>query len=449
MRKPNQTTLFFLVISLALLFWLPSRAARADLTAQEINLAVSGQPWEANLDSQGMLWISHLFPAEIWRVNTLSGAVTVYPVGGEPSDGRGDGSGMLWWADLASNRLNRLNTANNQVHAWQIPSSAGLYTTAINAQGQVWVMDFFSPNLYRLDPATNQLCTFPLPNGGTGNYLAADGQSVWYGDNLNSRLVRLDPLGNTFEFWLLPDYGYTLDLAVDASGNLWYTDTSLNQLGRLDPLLDSLTIYTLPLNYDPQMLSLADGKAWLSFQDPGNPGGVARLDPAAASGTVYPAPNASQAVSPSCTTLAPTFSATLTPSTSQPAWNGQNYPVSYSQDGWLAFGLPENGLPFGLATGEQVWLVDQGRGKLARLDYPAQVTAGALQDEDGDLGTPATWSGLQPGMAYGVSQDSPPGWSALAGSEHSFGTLAPDQVSSHTFINQQTSILLFLPLTFR
>ena len=61
----------------------------------------------------------------------------------------------------------------------------------------------------------------------------------------------------------------------------------------------------------------------------------------------------------------------------------------------------------------------------------------------------ATWYGLQPGLVYGVSQDLPPGWLALIPSDHDFGTVAPDQAYSHTFINQQSSVLLFLPLALR
>jgi streptogramin lyase len=455
-------------------------AARADLTAQETDLAENGQAWEANLDTQGMLWVSHLSPAEIWRIDTQTGVITVYPVGGQPSDGRGDGAGALWWADLGSNRLRRLSTADNQVKAWEIPGSTGLYTTALDPQGRVWVTDFSDPHLYRLDPATNQVCTYSLPDEGLANYLEAGAQYVWFGDYINNRIVRLHPLDGTFTWWQLPGNGFPLDLTLDAGGDVWWTDTYLNYLGRLDPAQESFTAFDLPAHFDPQMLSIAGSQVWLSFQDPDSPaGGVGRLDPAAASGTVHDAariiPN--RIIVPVCTTISPSAETTLTPSTHQADWSAQNYPVTYSQGGWLAFQLPENGSPFGIVADAEVWLVDQGRSKLARLSYPAQVTACALWDADGDLATSgdrtplpgwplylaiagerqmpavvsgpdgcATWSGLQPGLAYGAAEDVPNGWEALTPPDHDFSVAAPNQAYSHTFVAKRSGSVTYLPL---
>ena len=477
MFKNRFITCILIILFLFLLN--PASAVQADLTAQETDLATDGQAWEANLDSQGMLWVSHTYPSEIWRIDTQAGGITRYLVGGQPSDGRGDGSGNLWWADISSNHLGRLNTVTNQVNIWLTPGGASLYTTAIDTQGKIWATEFHGSSLYRLDPATNQLCVYTLPDGGWVNYLAVEGNYLWLGDSTNARIIRLDALGGGYDWWQLPESSFPVDLVLDGSSSLWWTDPILNQIGRLEPAQDRITVYPFPPSGSPQMLNVKDGQVWFSFWNADIGGGVGRLDPLTAAGTVSILTRISQAASSACQELAPSITGTVTSIDMQPNWGDKGYAVQYNQDGWLTFQSPENGLPYGIAAGAQVWLVDNGRSKLARLSYPAQVKACVRLDADGNPATPgdqtptadwpvylriagirqtpdkltgpdgcATWIGLQPGPEYGVEEDTS-GVVALTPTSHDFGASIAGQSYQYTFINMVGSRSTYMPLVLK
>jgi hypothetical protein len=225
------------------------------------------------------------------------------------------------------------------------------------------------------------------------------------------------------------------------------------------------------------MLSLAVDQAWFSYQEAGNPGGLGRLDPSTAPGVEYPALPTSQPVTPACTHLPPVNGGTLTPVSSQAGWASQSYPVSAHQAGLLSFQLPANGLPFGIAVGDSLWLVDQGRAKLARLPYP-QIVACKLADVDGNLATsqdqlpvagwpiylrldslrqePARvtgpdgcviWSDRVIGENVGVEED-PGSLASLTPLSVDFGLLGAGQTFTYNFISQAISSI-FLPIVQR
>ncbi len=441
--------------------------------AQETDLGYD--PREANLDSQGMLWISHYLEGEIWQVDTQTGGIVSFEVGGGPWDGRGDDAGMLWWADVDTERLNRLETSSNTVHSWEIPAS--LQTTAIDAAGQVWATAINSPWVYRLDPATNNLCSYEIPDGGKALYLAPDGATLWFGDYANARVVHLDPDANTLDWWELPDNNsFPFGVGLDQGGNLWFTDNGLNQIGRVNPLEDKLTAYELPPDHStPKMLSLAADGIWFSFEFPG---GIGRLDPSAAESTDHVLVKETRPVAPTCEMVEPTSTGTITSRSFDAAWDEVIYPVLHDTAGLLTLQLPEDSIPYGIATGDaHIWLVDYGRSKLTRLSYPINVTACKWKDADGTLDTsddqtPVTdwplylridgerqtpgkltgpdgcayWDVPLGQYSYGVEEDAAESWVALTETSHDFGLLQIGQVYSHTFINHQEGSLIYLPL---
>ena len=296
-RRYGKCLLLFL-FSLILLI-VNAHQVQADLAAQEIDLGA--WPYEANLDNQGMLWVSHSSPSEIWAINTSNGEITIYPVGGTPSDARGDGTGMLWWVDYDANQLSRLETTTNQLDTWGIPGSSGLYTTAIDSAGKVWAMDKSNPTLYRLDPISNQLCSYTIPDEGKGTYIEEKGENVWFGDDINDRILELDPVEENFTFWSLPGSNNPFDLVFDSEDILWFSDYSQDQIVSLDMVYDQITAYDLPPDhYAPEMVSIAKGEVWFDFE---YPGGFGKIDPQIADSTTTAVSQSTISVSPNCQTL--------------------------------------------------------------------------------------------------------------------------------------------------
>jgi hypothetical protein len=108
------------------------------------------------------------------------------------------------------------------------------------------------------------------------------------------------------------------------------------------------------------------------------------------------------------------------------------------------------------------------------------VTACKLADEDGELATTedqspqidwtiflvvddvkqelgqqtgldgcTTWDNLVPVHTYGVEEDSPSGWTPLTPITHTFGTILPGSIQSHTFINHEEVVFIYLPMVVR
>lgn len=406
--------LFVAVLSLLLGAALP---VQADSTGQETNLA-SGDPWEANLDSQGKLWISYTTPSEIWRADTVNGGITRFLVGGSPSDARGDGAGNVWWADLDGNLLHetllrRLNTTTNQLTAWTITNTDGLFTTAIDAQGRVWVSDWSYSNLFRLNSSVspNQLCTYALPDSGLANYMTTNGDYLWFVDGLNTRIVRLQISTGRFDWWNVPEDSNLWDVAYDASsGNVWWTDqATAGKIGRLNPTAGTLTSYPLPDDLVPQMISLKSGLVWFTFVDPttSEADGVGRLDPASATGTALPLSTGNLTVTPTCTNITPTTSnVTSLPRTT--TWTDISYTTLHNAGGWLTYRMPANGATFGIAASDQIWFLDLGRDKLARMSAATPLAAPAVQISRVSANVQLSWIAVPGATGYSVWFDTLP-----------------------------------------
>jgi streptogramin lyase len=350
----------------ALLLLLFGVASAAGISAQETALNPNGLAYELNPDSQGILWVSDYTAGEIWSFDATSGAHTAYQVGGGPHDAHSDGAGSVWWADFDRNQLGRLSTSTREATVWVIPGDLGLYSTAIDSSGDVWASHYYAPLIYKLDPDTNQLCTFEVPDLGVAEYLYINGEQLWFGDTANARLVRLQD--GAFHWWNLPVDSYPRDLELDASGGLWWTDAGKGHLGRLDSGAATITTFTPPTGGTPQMLALSGGKVWTAQQVPGQ---VLVLDPAAAASQTTVVTTGSQQAAQACSELLPLAPTAVTISSGPASWTGQTYPTALDKAGWKIYDMPETSAPWGIVAAEKIWLVDQGRQVLARLDPSA------------------------------------------------------------------------------
>jgi len=365
----------------------------ASFIEKEAALNPDGLVHELFRDNQGKLWVSDYTAGEIWKVDPVSNAYTVYEGLVSASDGRLDNSGTLWWSDYDGGKLGRLVPGAAQGTVWPLQSGANPLGIAFDSSGLVWVADVSMPDIYRFNPSSSQLCTYPVPNDGTADYILFENDRIWLGDTTLGRILRLNPNDNTYTIWQLPVDSYPQGMAQDGNGDLWWADEGLKVLGRLNPQSNQITTYAVPVSTTtvalpeaeglvalerlvrksnqkltgvlsttveetalPETVAIKNGYVWYTDMS----GKVGRLDPALASGS-------SATISPS------TATGTLTCSTitgtpidvserkGTMTWTDVNYPIDQNSDGWLIFDLPIGAAPWGLAVGDNiVWFDDQG-----------------------------------------------------------------------------------------
>ena len=355
----------FGIVAVLALVWVGGVSRAIQHQAEETDLNSSGTAYEINPDGAGNLWISDFGGDEIRRLNPETGAYTAYQDLSAPSDARSDGAGNVWWSD-AGNQLRRLTLASGLVTTWALPDGSMPVGTAVDQAGNVWVTDASDPLLHRFDPGTTELCSYAVPDGGSSNYIVADGADIWLSDYANARILRLEPSSDRFTLWDLPWSSYINGLAIDADSELWVAESGAHSLlARLDPQIDQLTTYTLPVGVWPEMLTLHAGLVWYSEDYDGT---VGVLDPATASGGTETLSVSSTGVTSNCSTLGAGSSATAAASSGTATWVTTVLTNVVDSGGWTVYSLPAGSTPWGITVlNEQVFVVDQGRQTLVRI----------------------------------------------------------------------------------
>jgi uncharacterized repeat protein (TIGR01451 family) len=355
------------VLLVILLGFSVNAQTRATGTAQEAALNPGGEAYEINLDASGYFWISDLNANEIWQVEPVSGAYTVYQNIEAPSDARSDPSGMVWWANWVQGRFGRLDPDTGEAFLWATPGSDGLYSTQIDkGSGDFWTVAKDQPYLYRFQPGSGQLCRYTLPEQAMVEYLLVRDGAVWLGDWENSALLRLDPGPAAFTTWQLPANSGPRGLDFDAQGRLWFTDIESQALRRFWPDSGLLDTFYLPNADFPEMVAVDGDSVWFTTRDSAT---VGHLDPAEAAHSTDILTSGMVSTTPVCSqptllvTTVKTRTGTLT-------WVPQSYITLVENDGWTIYQppQPEQSFPYGIVTdGVYVYFVDSGRQVLGRM----------------------------------------------------------------------------------
>jgi hypothetical protein len=282
---------------------------------------------------------------------------------------------------------------------------------AIDQDGNIWTTDELAPTVHRFQPAINRMCAYTVPDGGASSYIVADSGRIWLGDWINNRILALDPDKYEFDIWHLPknDGANIYGLAVDENHDIWWADQSQNFLGRLTPQHNQVTTYTLPGQwFGPTYLSTGQSKVWTTS---GSLDFIARLNPE----KIYLQPST---VVTSTIVVNPVCDESVIPEDRPVTVNGPylfgwsdadyNRLTSSESDVWLVYqiGFTDTitdttiGMPWGIVdTGEEIFVVDQGRQKLTRLQPCFQLTLSHSGDGEDPLGSPDP-SGICPEGEY-------------------------------------------------
>ena len=473
----------FLSVAIGLLlalFMVALTAQAGTPNAQEAPLNSGGRAFELNVDAQGQLWVSDLDANEIWQINPVSGAFTIYYSIPSPSDARRDEAGLIWWADSDAGRFGQLNPTSGQASWWPTPNASGLFGTQVDAEGRFWSLASGDPYMYRFNPTTNQLCTYTLPSSGTADYLLAHDDFIWLGDRTNGQLLRLNPATNQFTIWQLPTDSEPQGLVFDYLDALWWADPNLGFVVRLQADLNQLDSFDVPSGLSPQMVTSRGNHIWYSEH---SSGAIGRLDPMTAVSTTQTVSSSTASATVTCATQSPALTQAITTTSGTLTWADQTYSLLVNSGGWQVYDLPSGGLPWGVAPGDdEVWFVDTGRQVLGRIiaDALVTITACKVEDGDGELATTGdqipvpnwtlyllidgvrqgngrqtgadgctTWADIGSNVNYSVEEEVPSGWLALTPTTHNFGTAVPGANLSHTFINTRNEVFIYLPLIIR
>lgn len=334
----------------------------------ETPLNPAGLVFEVNLDPQGYLWVSDYGAGEIRRIHPATGAYTLYTDLAGASDARMDSAGNVWWTSFA-NQLYRLVPGTNTLTQWDFPGATSLWGTAIDQTGRVWVADNQSPNIYRFDPSNQQICKHTFP-GNTGNsYLFWYAGFIWFANDPSGQVYRFDPSANEFKIWQIGASRHPEAATVDANGQIWWVERSTPPaLGRLEPANNQVTRYTLPTDANPNNLQHSNGKVWYTATRV-----IGVLDPGVVAGSVSTVAYTTTTVTPVCD-IGVGNSGSIFHQVGVLAWTTNNYTLTVNSGGWRVYELPVGGTPWDLAiTDEAVWLADQGRQMLGRIDFYARV----------------------------------------------------------------------------
>lgn len=385
------------VVALLLLLALLASAATADLSVQEASLSAGGQVYEVNAGPNGLLYLSDLTSQEVWRVDPVTGAYTVYQ-GVSPQDARADAGGVIWFTDGAE-QFGRINPATNVKTLWSAgpAGEVNLWGVAFDASNRVWFSEWFGSGsrLWRFNPANRELCSYSPSGGASSYYLLSTGNQIWLGNWAAGKLMRLDLTSNQLRAWQLPAGSSPVGLALDSSGALWWADapngvplrgaaagaqqpgsaTTVGALARLEPDLNRLTRYTLPAGSDPQWLAVLGSAVWYS-EITGRT--VGKLEPSQAAGSQSILTTTDEVLTSSCSTLGVGSSSLVTIRTGALAFSAGSWSTAVNSGGWTVYQMPAGAAPFGLArSGDTLWIGDQGRQKLAKTTpstcYPFDV----------------------------------------------------------------------------
>jgi uncharacterized repeat protein (TIGR01451 family) len=332
--------------------------------------AMPDYPIELNRDATGTLYLSDPGTNRLWLVEPPTGDYTVYLVDA-PSDAKPDAQGQIWWTNGA-NLFGRLDPQTDTLTTWVVApdGEANLWGLDFDAAGRVWLVEWYLGAVRSFDPTSNELCTYDwLGYTSSSYYLVYDQPYLWFINQFAGRIFRLDPSVSPaqLKWWDLaevPGPWPPVGLAMDGAGGLWWADAGLQALAHLDPASDQATQYDLPHGTSPQAVYLLEGRVWYTESDAGTFGA---LDPVAASGATTSLDTDSVTVVPTCDTLAPTSTSSLTPQTGTLSWTANTMELLQDSDGWTVYSLPVDSAPYGLAeSGGRWWLGDVGRGKLLR-----------------------------------------------------------------------------------
>jgi streptogramin lyase len=365
-----------IILILLSFLWLPLPAGATTVPLAEATLN-PGEYASIHYGVDG--WLYMVDEASVlWRINpNVYTYEKYYPTGLSLVDAVPDASGKIWWTDGAD-KMGYFG--GNLVSTWTLPDIGGnspnIGPLAILGE-QIWLANWSSTGgvfgIYRLTPGTQntpELCHFPIPGGSDATDLVVQGGKLWWLSWKNQtvdELMSLTP-GASEGQWVSYPLGRNINqkagMTVVGDDLWWAEDTVDGKIVRFNTVTKEMTLFSLPVGAHPIKVTALYGAIWYTDAS----GSFGRIDPGSATGTPVN-PSASSTVTSSCTTLGLPTQLNGTPGTGALTWSSVDSTVTQPQAGLEVYSLPAGAAPLGIAAdGNSIWLDDDGRNKMIRLD---------------------------------------------------------------------------------
>jgi streptogramin lyase len=357
--------IFLLVLSVAAVYAAGS-IEQADLTSY-------GEVYEINHDDAGTLYISDTSAGEIWRLDPSDSSFDIYTLSTlGVQDARPDGSNRIWFTDGAS-VFGFVDTSSPSQTIWEITAASNLWGLAFDGSGNVWMTESFGSDsmIYRFNPSTKELCEYELPGGSASYYILYDDGYLWLANSSNDSIIRYQISTRQATRWMIGESAAPKGIALDDGGDFWWADSGLGALAQLDASTGKMAQYTPPLGTRPWSVIARGSFTWYTENLVDT---VGYLDPAAASSSGKTLTSSTIDAAESCASLGAGTTSSISSNSGTLSWSQQDTTLAVDQDGWKIYQLPNENpdpLPYDLsASGEAVYITDQGRQKLLR--FPEQ-----------------------------------------------------------------------------
>jgi streptogramin lyase len=212
-----------------------------------------GEPHDAVMDSEGMIWYADFVEPILGRLNPRTGEIKEWPLpeikAGYPQGSLGvalDPKGNPWIARAFQGGLATMDKKTEKITSYRIPKEHdNEYTrttfNAVGKDGTVWLDDPFNRMLYILNPSTGKMVGYPAYPGWKWDFEAPGGR------------LGIGPNGEKEDHFM---YG----VAVDSKGTGYWGDTANRNVGAMDPETGKTTLYPTPTpNSFPHRIEMADG----------------------------------------------------------------------------------------------------------------------------------------------------------------------------------------------
>jgi virginiamycin B lyase len=180
---------------------------RLDLASGKFELfplpkGVAHSPYGLAADAHNNLYFMDFGDENIGRVDTETGAITLYPTPTQksrPRRGMLDADGRLWFAEYGANRIGMFDTKAERFQEWEAPTPwTQPYDVVLDREGELWSGSMLSDRVLRLDPKSGRSVEYLLPRETNIRKVFVDNTTTpvtfWAGNNHGAAIVKLEPL---------------------------------------------------------------------------------------------------------------------------------------------------------------------------------------------------------------------------------------------------------------
>ncbi|MBZ5643642.1 MAG: carboxypeptidase regulatory-like domain-containing protein [Acidobacteriia bacterium] len=215
---------------------------------------------------------------------------------GEPHDAVMDSEGMIWYADFVAPIIGRLNPRTGEFKEWPLPEikpgfPTGSLGVALDPKGNPWIGRAFQGGVATMDKKTEKITSYRIPkdfdNEFVRNTFIAVGKdgTVCFDDPFNRNIFILDPeTGKVNGYPAYPGWKFDLGtrngtgpngekdthfmygVAMDSKGTCYWGDTGNRYIGTIDSKTGKTELYPTPtpMSFPHRIEMAADDQLWFA-----------------------------------------------------------------------------------------------------------------------------------------------------------------------------------------